>query len=283
MEIGVVYSFVGFEKKEIFHSAQKSGVMLRRIKDEEAVLDIQKNGDAFPDLSFMRSVSTSRSIYISKYLECSGKRSINKSNTFEVCGDKALTSMMLAKEGIETPKTVICFSPEVAKKSADIISYPYVVKPVVGSWGRLVHKVNDPEAATAIFEYKELMQNPMHRIYYMQEYIEKEGKDIRVIVCGTEVIGAISRISNNGDFRTNHHLGGMVEEYRIEGEIEEVCAKIGEVFGGEEILGIDLAKSTDGLKVLEVNHTPEFTGFCKATGTNVADKMIEHIKRIIKS
>ncbi len=298
MELGLVYSLVSFETKEFFGEAEKMGIALQKISDEKVGLGVGSgngsfgigNGDAgeanglcFPETCLMRSISNSRSVYIAGYLEGKGKKAVNKSSTFAVCGDKALTSMALSEAGIPTPKTFISFSAETAKEAMGKVSYPCVIKPVVGSWGRLVHKINDSDAGTAVLEYKEQLQNPMHKIYYVQEYIEKPGRDIRAIACGNDVVAAMYRIAGEGDFRTNRHLGMNVQPCEVTPEISEICAKVGSMLGGEEVLGIDLVETDEGLKVIEVNHTPEFAGCQKATGVKIAGKMLEHVKGIAKN
>lgn len=282
MEIGIVYTLVGFETKEFFRAAEGMGITLAKISDGEVQLGVGANGFSFPQICLMRSISNSRSAYISKYLECGGKKAINSSGTFAVCGDKALCSMKLGMGGIPTPKTFVSFSADAARETMDKLSYPCVIKPVVGSWGRLVHKINDSDAGTAVLEYKEHLPNPMHKIYYVQEYVEKPGRDIRAIVCASETIAAVYRLSALGDFRTNRHLGSEVEPCKAGGEIAELCARIGEMFGGEEVLGVDLVETKEGLKVLEINHTPEFAGCQKATGIRIADKILEHVKKAAK-
>lgn len=283
MELGLVYSQISFETKELMRAAAEEGIALAKINDSELQLSLGENAQHFPNCILMRSISHSHGLYISEYMEHLQKTAINSAATLRICGDKALCSMHLAKAGIPSPKTMLSFSSQMAQSAMDSLSYPCVIKPVIGSWGRLVHKINDADAARAVLEYKEHLSNPMHKVYYTQAYIEKPGRDIRAFMCGSELAGAIYRTSENGDFRTNHHLGSCVSPCPISSELLEICSKVSSLFKGEQILGIDLIESSEGLLVVEVNSTPEFAGCQRATGIDIAKKIVQHAAKIAKN
>lgn len=283
MELGLVYSLVSFEAKELMRAAADEGINLVKINENELQLSLEEDEPNFPNCTLMRSISHSRSLYVSEYIEHLQKISINSAAAMRICGDKALCSMHLAKAGIPSPKTFLSFSPQKAQSAMDSLTYPCVIKPVIGSWGRLVHKINDSDAARAVLEYKEHLSNPMHKVYYTQAYVQKPGRDIRAFMCGGEIAAAIYRTSENGDFRTNHHLGSCVSPCPVSPELSQICSKVSSLFGGEQILGIDLIESQEGLLVVEVNSTPEFAGCQKATGVDVAKKIVQHAARIAKN
>jgi len=283
MELGLVYSQISFETKELMRAAAEEGILLAKINDNELQLSLGENAPHFPDCILMRSISHSHSLYVSEYLEYLQKTAINSAATIRICGDKALCSMHLAKAGIPSPKTMLSFSSHMAQGAMDSLSYPCVIKPVIGSWGRLVHKINDSDAARAVLEYKEHLSNPMHKVYYTQAYIEKPGRDIRAFMCGGDIAAAIYRTSGNGDFRTNHHLGSCVSPCPISSELQEICGHVAQLFGNEQILGIDLIESPEGLLVVEVNSTPEFAGCQKASGVDIAKKIVQHAAKRAKN
>lgn len=283
MELGLVYSQISFETKELMRAAAEEGMALAKINDNELQLSLGENTPTFPQCTLMRSISHSHGLYVSEYIEYLQKTSINSAAAIRICGDKALCSMHLAKARIPSPKTFLSFSSQMAQSAMDSLSYPCVVKPVIGSWGRLVHKINDSDAARAVLEYKEHLSNPMHKVYYTQAYVEKPGRDIRAFMCGGEIAGAIYRTSENGDFRTNHHLGSCVSPCPVSSELSDICGHVAQLFGNEQILGIDLIESSEGLLVVEVNSTPEFAGCQKATGIDIAKKTVQHAMRIAKN
>jgi len=117
-----------------------------------------------------------------------------------------LASLRLAEAGIPTPRTVVALTPEAALKALDEIGYPAVLKPPVGSWGRLMAKVDDREEAEQIIEHKTALGSTNHSIFYVQEYIEKPERDLRVFIVGDAIVAAMYRYSK--DWRTNAARGG---------------------------------------------------------------------------
>ena len=280
VRIGLCYTLVSVENKQLIDSAKKRGVELEKIIDGDYLLPIA-SGTApakadLPEIIIQRSVSFSRSTYLTYYLERMGAQVINSYEAARVCGDKMFCSLELAKAGVPTPKTYVAFSPESARKAAEQLGFPLVMKPVMGSWARMVHRINDADSLDAALESREEMGNPWQKIYYLQEHINKPGRDIRAFVVGNEVIAAIYRHSTDkSGWITNTGRGGTATNCPVTPEIRETCLKAVGILD-EGIYGVDLMESGHGLVVHEINHTTEFKNSSPVTGVDIADKMVEY-------
>ena len=227
---------------------------------------------------FERSVSYSRGLYISRIFESYGIPVVNPSLVAERCGDKYITSQLLVNHGIATPRTLMAFSEESALNAADEMGYPCVFKPVVGSWGRLLSKVDDRATAESIIEHKAAL-GVNHQVFYIQQYVEKPGRDIRAFVIGEEAICAIYRSSEN--WITNTARGGVATNCPVTPEIADLCHRTALAVGGG-LLAIDIFESPGGMMVNEVNHTMEFRNSIATTGVNIPALMIDHLLKQAK-
>jgi len=225
------------------------------------------------DIVLERSISYSRGLYLSRIFEANGIPVVNPSTVAERCGDKYVTSQLLAQYGIPTPRVLMAFDPESALQAVETMGYPCVLKPVVGSWGRLLAKIDSSTMAQAIIEHKSSM-GVNHQIFYVQEYIEKPGRDIRAFVVGEEVIGAIYRTSEN--WITNTARGGEASNCPITPEIVRLCQRAAQVIG-YGLLAVDLLETPDGLTIIEVNHTMEFRNSIHTTGVNIPARMVDYL------
>ena len=180
------------------------------------------------------------------------------------------------------PAARLAFTPETAIESIEELGYPAVLKPPVGSWGRLLAKVNDAEAAEAVLEHRATLGSYQHHIYYAQGYVEKvEGRDIRAFVIGDETVAAIYRTSPH--WITNTARGGQTADLPITPEIDALCRAAAQAVGGG-ILAVDLLEDSDGtLLVNEVNSTPEFHGAMEAVDVDIAGKMVDYTLEIAHS
>ena len=278
MKIGICYTIVSEENKMILEAAKKRGIALQRIVDGEAVLPVANGAPPKNELDALlqRSVSYSRGLYLAYYYEKQGTQVINSYTAAKIFGDKALSSFELAASGIPTPKTAIAFSPGAAAESAGDFGFPLVMKPVMGSWARMVHRINDSDALDAALESREEMGNPWQKIYYLQEHINKPGRDIRAFVVGNEVIAAMYRNANEkSGWVTNAAKGATTTACAVTPELAEICLKAAAI-GGEGIYGVDLMESGRGLLVHEVNHTAEFKSCAAATGVDIAGKIVDY-------
>ncbi|HLO41905.1 MAG TPA: lysine biosynthesis protein LysX, partial [Phycisphaerales bacterium] len=212
-----------------------------------------------------------------RVLESYGVTCINSSSIIEVCGDKLTTSLRLAQAGVPTPRTLVATDPESALIAIERIGYPAVLKPTVGSWGRLLARVHDRDAAEAIVEHKSTLGSVQHSVFYVQEYVNKPGRDIRVFMVGGEPIAAIVR--NSAHWITNTARGGKAGVMTITPQLRDICVAAAEAIGGRDaILAIDLLESPDrGLLVSEINHTMEFRNSIEPTGVDIPGRMIDHV------
>ncbi|HSA74874.1 MAG TPA: RimK family alpha-L-glutamate ligase, partial [Candidatus Nitrosocosmicus sp.] len=215
------------------------------------------------------------SLHSTAALEGLGASVINPLNTSIVCGNKLFTHMKLKNAGIKTPKVITTFSYEAALSALDIFGYPTIIKPTIGSWGRLIALLKDKDAAKAVIEDRQHMF-PLYQIYYFEEFVDRPPRDIRAIVIGDTVVAAIYRYSENSEWKTNMALGGRAESCPITKELEDICIKSTQAVDGK-IVGVDLMESSrDGLLVHEVNNTTEFKNTVRVTGIPIQDMIVDY-------
>ena len=273
--IGVIYDNIRWEEKAIITTAKKKGLDLKPINCNELMIDLDNSLDT-PDILLQRCVSYFKSLHSTAALEGKGKKVINCLYTSIHAGNKLFTNILLKQASIPTPRSYIAFSRESAMKAIDDLGYPVVLKPTIGSWGRLIALLNNKHAAEAVLEDREYMF-PLYQIYYIEEFVDRPPRDIRAIVVGDQVIGAIYRYSSNDQWKTNMALGGRAEECKVTNELEDICIKAARVLRGE-IVGVDLMEdNAKGLLVHEVNNTTEFKNVARVTGKDIASMMLDHI------
>src|SRR5512145_2324042 len=271
--VGFLYTRLRAEEKYLLEALEKhSDVEIVRINDGDWFFDIHQVPEPV-DVLLERSVSYSRGLYISRIFEAHGIPVVNSSVVAERCGDKYITSQILAKNGIPTPRVLMAFDEESALRAIEALGYPCVLKPVVGSWGRLLAKVENREMAEALIEHKATL-GVNHQVFYIQEYINKPGRDIRAFVVGDETICAIYRSSEN--WITNTARGGIATNCPVSDEIAELCQRAARAVGGG-LLALDLFETENGLTVNEINHTMEFRNSITTTGVNIPEKMIYYV------
>jgi len=276
--LGLFYTVIRPEEKWILEAAEARGIPVERLHDEELTFPLVRNGFK-ADIVLNRSVSHSRSLYALRFFEHYGVPTVNPYEVVALCGDKVLASLRLAEAGVPTPRTVVALTPEAALKALDEVGYPAVLKPPIGSWGRLMAKVDDREEAEQIIEHKAALGSPMHSIFYVQEYVPKPERDVRVFVVGDEVVAAMYRYSS--DWRTNAARGGSAEALSPTPELEALARKAAQAVGGG-VLAVDLMEGPDGLTVHEVNPTPEFKALTAATGIDVAGKVVDYVAEVAR-
>jgi len=260
------------EKLLLEELSRRPNVEIVRILDGETYFDISKPAWDV-DVLFERSISYSRGLYISRIFEAQGVPVINPSVIAERCGDKYITSQILVKNNIPTPRVLMAFDEASAMAAVDSLGYPCVLKPVIGSWGRLLAKVDDRSAAEAFIEHKATL-GVNHQVFYIQEYINKPGRDIRAFVIGEEPICAIYRSSEN--WITNTARGGVATNCPVTDEIADLCRRAAHAMGGG-LLALDLFETENGLTVNEINHTMEFRNSITTTGVNIPEKMVDYV------
>ncbi|MEM2137942.1 MAG: lysine biosynthesis protein LysX [Candidatus Anstonellaceae archaeon] len=283
MKLAVIYTLVSPENKMIFEAAEKRGLHLEKVVDAQTVLQITNNGHRQFDAVLQRSVSYSRGLYLTYYYERTGSQVINSFRSARICGDKMLCSLELYKSGIPTPETNVCFSPEGVEEAAKRLGFPIVMKPVMGSWARMVNRLNDFDALDAAVESREEMGNPWQKIYYLQEHVNKPGRDIRAFVIGDEVVAAIYRnATDKSGWVTNAARGAETTVCQVTPELSELCLKAASI-ADEGIYGVDLMESENGMVVHEINHTAEFKSCAATTGVDIAGKIVDYMAKRAKN
>jgi len=275
LKIGVLYSRVRVEEKWIFGALEKRGVDYERLDDREIHFDLTapQRWQSF-DAVLERSISYNSGLYALRILNAFGVPTVNTAAVAEICGDKLTTSAMLARADVPQPRNSVAFSVEAALTAIESFGYPVVLKPVVGSWGRLLAKINDRDAAEALLEHKATLGSAQHSVFYIQEYIEKPGRDIRAIVIGERVLTAMYRKSAH--WITNTARGGEGELCPITPEIEDLCLRATAAVGGG-VLAVDLVEHPQrGLMVNEINHTMEFHTMQPVSGIDIADEIVAY-------
>jgi [lysine-biosynthesis-protein LysW]--L-2-aminoadipate ligase len=272
----MVYDYVRWEEKAIADAARKRGVDLKLFDAKDVSLLLGSSyEDDFGNIVLQRCLSYFRSLHLTAALEARGIPVVNRLGVALTSGNKLLTTLSLLRTGIPTPRTALSFTPEGAMKSVEKLGYPAVLKPTIGSWGRLVALLKDEDSAEAIFEDREHMF-PLYQVYYIQEYVKRPPRDIRCIVIGDKAVAAIYRVSLSRNWKTNMALGAKAEKCPITKELEDICARTSKAIGGG-ILGVDCMESPDGLLVHEVNNTTEFKNTVPATGVDIPGLIIEYL------
>lgn len=283
MKISILFDRIRWEEKALYSAAKKMGISFNLVDAKKSCLNIVEESDLenFGDIALQRCISYFRGLYLTHILENQGIPVINSSKVSLTCGNKLLTTLALAKAKIPTPKTFVAFTPKSALKAINMLGYPAILKPIIGSWGRLIAPLKDTQSAKAILESREQMSNALQKIYYIQEMVTRPSRDIRTVVIDDQIIAAIYRYAPRGDWRTNIALGGSAAPCPITDELEEVVLRAAKIIGGG-VLGIDAMESQEGIMIHEANSTVEFKGAASATGIDIAGKILEYAVRRLK-
>jgi len=277
VRIGLLHSRIRTDEKMLLEAAQRRGVEVVLLDDRELVLDVHDKPEVAVDAVLERSISFYHGLYATRFLEAHGIPVVNRAEVIRVCGDKAETSLRLARAGVPTPRTLVAFDEASALRALDQLGYPAVLKPVVGSWGRLLAKVDNPEQAQAFLEHKSVLGGPLHSVFYLQEYVAKPQRDIRAFWVGDEVIAAIWR-TNTQHWITNTAQGGTASNCEITKDLAEICARSAEAVGGG-VLALDIMEGPHGLVCHEVNHAMEFKNSVKPTGVDIPAHILDYTIR----
>jgi len=277
--VGVLLSRVRVEEKLLLEELERRGVATKIIDDRELVLALERKPELGVDVVLERCIQHSRALYALSVLETWGIATVNTYEVADICGNKLLTTMRLIRDGVPSPRTRLAFTPESALAAVEELGYPAVLKPLVGSWGRLISRVNDRDAAESILEHKDVLGTYMHSIYYIQEYVPKPGRDIRAFVVGDETIGAIYRYSEH--WITNTARGGKASKCEVTPELNDLCVRAARAVGGG-VVAVDVLEAPEGLLVNEVNYTMEFRNSIDTTGVNIPGRVVDYALGIAK-
>ena len=280
MRIDLLHSVIRKDEKILMEAfATSSGAELVLFDDRK--LGFKPGADHFDvDALLARSVSHSRNLACVRMMETAGVNCINRSEVISLCGDKLQTSAALQRAGVPQPEWRVAFTPETALEAIEELGYPVVLKPVVGSWGRLITKINDRDAAEAVLEHKTTLGHYEHHIFYIQRYVEKGGRDIRAFVVGNECVAAIYRTSEH--WKTNTALGAVASNCYVSNELAEISLKAAETVGGG-IIAVDLFETPDGLVVNEINDTMEFKNSVYVTGVDIPGHIAAYAARMART
>ncbi|WP_332897571.1 lysine biosynthesis protein LysX [Haladaptatus sp. CMSO5] len=281
MNVGILYSRIRKDEKLLLAELRERGHEVTKIDVRKVQFGLTEPPEIFDDIDIVldRCLATSRSKYATQYVAAYGIPVINSPETAEVCADKAKNSLALAQAGVPTPKTDVAFTKESAMESIEKFGYPCVLKPVVGSWGRLMAKLDSRDAAEAILEHKATLGHYEHKVFYIQEFVDKPGRDIRVLATDGEPVAAMVRSSDH--WLTNAAKGATTEAFELDDEALELVKKASDAVGGG-LLGIDLMETGDGYTVHEVNHTVEFKALTDATDVDVPAKVVDWLESKVK-
>ena len=273
INVGILMSRVRVEEKLLMEELTARGANLIKIDDRQLHLDLnQPSIDC--DVVVERAINHLRALYSLRILNDWGIPTVNTWEVANTCGDKLLTSSALNRAGVPNPRTMLAFTPESALEAMEELGYPVVLKPAVGSWGRLLARINDRDAAEAILEHKVTLGSFHHGAFYIQEYVNKPGRDIRSFVVGDETICAIYRTSPH--WITNTARGGQASNCPVTPELDEISRRAAAAVGGG-VVAIDLFETEDGLVVNEVNYTMEFRNSIDTTGVNIPGRVADYV------
>jgi len=281
LKIAMLHSLIRLDEKLIIEEFKNyPDVELILVDDRKITFQLGKDRERFDfDVVLERCINHSRALHALIIFESAGIRCVNSSKVATICGDKLLTSIALTLHNVPQPEVRVAFTEESALQAIEEMGYPVVLKPAVGSWGRLLSKVNDRDAAEALLEHKTTLGTYHHSIFYIQKYIEKKGRDIRSFVVGDECIGAIYRTSSH--WITNTARGGIASNCPVTDELRDISLRAAKAVGGG-IVAIDIFETDQGLLVNEVNYTMEFKNSIKPTGVNIPGKIVEYTVRVAR-
>ena len=280
MRIGVLISRIRVEEKMLLEVLEARGLDFETFDDRKLILDLEQPSVGY-DVVLDRCISHTRAVSILRVLNDWGVPTVNTCEVVANCGDKLVTTSLLIRAGVPVPRTLVAFTPEAALEAIEQMGYPAILKPAIGSWGRLLSKINDREAAEAILEHKSVLGSVQHSVFYVQEYIPKPGRDIRAFVVGDETIAAIYRSSQH--WITNTARGGVASNCPVTPELNALCVRAGQAVGGG-VLAIDVLEDPHrGLLVNEVNHTTEFRNSVAPTGVDIPGRVIDYVVAVGRS
>lgn len=272
--VALVASRVRWEEKVILDELEARNLPYEVVDSRTLYMSLTMHSAPWA-FALNREISQTRALYAALALEGARRRVVNSARSIEVCGDKYRTALALRKAGLPTPETILALSPDAARLAAEEFGYPVVIKPLMGSWGRRVALLRDPETTDAVLDYCEALPTSQSHVVCLQEPIDKAGRDIRVIVVGGTALGAIYRQADG--WRTNVALGAEARHCPLDEELAGLAVAAAAATGAE-IAGVDLLEDPDGQRyVLEVNSGVEFRGFSSRLQVDVAGAIVDYL------
>jgi len=289
MNVGILYSRIRRDEKLLLSELRERDHEVTKIDVRKQRFNVSEPPAAFDDVDVVvdRCLATSRSVYATKFVDAYDVPVVNDPTTAEVCSDKVKNSLALEAAGVPTPNTDVAFTKDAAMESIEDFGYPCVLKPVVGSWGRLMAKIDSRSAAEAILEHKETLGHYEHKVFYVQEFVEKPGRDIRVLATDGQPVAAMVRSSDH--WLTNAAKGAETDAFELDDRVLELVEKASAAVGGG-LLGIDLMEigvdedgSPEDYTVHEVNHTVEFKALDEVTDVDVPARVVDWLETKVEA
>ncbi|QSG04248.1 lysine biosynthesis protein LysX [Natranaeroarchaeum sulfidigenes] len=289
MKVGLLYSRIRKDEKLLLEELRERDHDVVKIDVRKQRFSIREPPEAFEgvDVVLDRCLATSRSRYATQFCEAYDIPIVNSAETAEICADKVKNSLALEKAGIPTPNTEVAFTKDAAMQIIESFGYPCVLKPVIGSWGRLMAKIDSKSAAEAILEHKATLGHYEHKVFYVQEFVEKPGRDIRVLAVDGDPVGAMVRSSDH--WLTNAAKGAETDSFELDEEATSLVEQASDAVGGG-LLGVDLMETgvdengdPEGYTVHEVNHTVEFKALNDATDVDVTGEVVDWLEAQVEA
>ena len=285
MDVGICYSRIRRDEKLLLSELRDRGHDVTKIDVRTQRFGVHDAPAAFTDVDVVvdRCLATSRSRYLTRFVDAYDVPVVNDPETAAVCADKAHNSLVLAEAGVPTPATEVAFTKESALSTIESFGYPCVLKPVVGSWGRLMAKIDSRSAAEAILEHKETLGHYEHKLFYVQEFVEKPGRDIRVVTTDGDPVAGMARSSEH--WLTNAAQGAETEAIDIAPDVADLVERASDAVGGG-LLGVDLMEvggaGSGEYTVHEVNHTVEFKALDEVTDVDVPAAVVDWLEATVR-
>lgn len=280
MKIAMLHTTIRGDEKLLIEAAAKRNVELVPLDVRYQILNPVTWKDNF-DVVLERCVSTTAGMHAISFFESLNVKVINSSAVANICVDKFITSLVLQAKNVHTIPFALTFTEEEAVKAiSELGGYPVVIKSTTGSWGRLLAKINDTDALEAVIEQKMVLGSPQHKAFYIQKYVQKPDRDIRVTMAGNKVICAIYRETSH--WISNTARGAEAKVCVVDKDLEKICVLASKAVGGG-ILGVDVFETADGYIINEVNHTTEFKNVQRVTNVDVAGAILDYCLGVAKS
>ena len=276
MRIALLHTRIRVEERLLLDALHAGGIEVELIDTRTVTFDLANSMNWLDfDLVLDRSLSLTSSLNAVRVLESFGLRCVNPSPAIEICSDKLRTSLVLQRADVPTPRVCVAVGADAALEAVEWIGYPAVLKPTVGSWGRLMARINDRDAAEAIIEHRAMLGSVQQQVFYVQEYVDKPNRDLRVFVIGGEPVAGIVRHSEH--WVTNTARGGTTQSLAITDDVDAICRRAA-ACAQADIVAVDLLECpTRGLLVNELNHSMEFRNSVETTGVNIPERIAQHV------
>ncbi|MGE0431643.1 MAG: RimK family alpha-L-glutamate ligase [Planctomycetota bacterium] len=220
---------------------------------------------------------TDHGLAVVSQIEMMGIPTVNSRNAMYIARDKALALQTLASAALPVPPTAMTRNPVELEQAVEAVGgLPVVLKTIRGTQGIGVMLLDSMVSLRSIFD---TMRSVNQDVMVQKFYTESAGCDVRVIIIGGRVVAAMRRHSAQGDFRANIHRGGKGEMLTLDGKVERLAIAAANVMG-LDVAGVDLLETNDGPMIIEVNSCPGLEGIEEATGSDIADLIVEHAERM---